>query len=256
MSLRVSIPAARQFNMHQTIVVCIGISLGALSTSSAWAGASALAVGTGDAFAWATAGTQTEANALALERCNAGWPKANCMLQHAKALAEATGQNRRGVSPSKDSLSDARKRALKFCDHPSCKITFETTRPGFYSWAQATEDSNGNAELFLNYATDNLPGAIKEAILGCEAQNGRKCTTVSSGVIPGVQIATKATEPMRSVEQSSKNCRPNTSQIRCTSQCTNGNCVITYENGCKMNVQVQAKFDPFSNQWKYPSPSC
>lgn len=51
-------------------------------------------------------------------------------------------------------------------------------------------------------------------------------------------------------------CRPNTPSIRCQSNCVNGNCVVTYENGCKLRVQVAPKFNPFNNQWEYPSPSC
>lgn len=52
------------------------------------------------------------------------------------------------------------------------------------------------------------------------------------------------------------NCRPNTPTVRCQSSCTNGNCIVTYENGCKMRVQVSPRFDSFQNQWVYPSPSC
>lgn len=51
-------------------------------------------------------------------------------------------------------------------------------------------------------------------------------------------------------------CRPNTTNIRCRSNCVNGNCVVTYENGCKMTVQVQPKLNPFTNQFEFPSPSC
>lgn len=52
------------------------------------------------------------------------------------------------------------------------------------------------------------------------------------------------------------NCRPRTREISCRSNCINGNCVVEYENGCKMNVQVAPRFDPFTNQWTYPAPSC
>lgn len=52
------------------------------------------------------------------------------------------------------------------------------------------------------------------------------------------------------------NCRPNTPTVRCQSNCANGDCIVTYENGCKMRVQIPAKFNPFNNQWEYPSPSC
>lgn len=55
---------------------------------------------------------------------------------------------------------------------------------------------------------------------------------------------------------SGDNCRPRTLEIRCQSNCFNGDCVVEYENGCKIRVQVPPRFDPFTNQWTYPSPSC
>jgi hypothetical protein len=51
-------------------------------------------------------------------------------------------------------------------------------------------------------------------------------------------------------------CRPKTKQLSCQSSCTNGDCVVTYENGCKMRVEVSPRFDSFQNRWVYPSPSC
>lgn len=53
-----------------------------------------------------------------------------------------------------------------------------------------------------------------------------------------------------------RSCRPTGSSIRCESNCVNGDCVISYENGCKLRVRVNAKFNSFNNQWEYPSPSC
>ena len=60
----------------------------------------------------------------------------------------------------------------------------------------------------------------------------------------------------KSAEPKDGDCRPRTSQLRCQSQCYNGDCEVTYENGCKMRVQVNPKFDALTNRWKYPSPSC
>lgn len=51
-------------------------------------------------------------------------------------------------------------------------------------------------------------------------------------------------------------CRPRTTHLRCQSSCTNGDCIVSYENGCKMRVQVSPRYDGFQNQWVYPSPSC
>ena len=51
-------------------------------------------------------------------------------------------------------------------------------------------------------------------------------------------------------------CRPRTSNLVCYSTCSNGDCLVSYENGCKMRVQVNPKFDPLTNNWTYPAPSC
>lgn len=51
-------------------------------------------------------------------------------------------------------------------------------------------------------------------------------------------------------------CRPRTSTLRCQSSCTNGDCIVTYENGCKIRVQVNPTYDSLQNQWVYPPPSC
>lgn len=53
-----------------------------------------------------------------------------------------------------------------------------------------------------------------------------------------------------------KNCIPNTSQRSCQSQCTNGDCLVTYQNGCKVRVQVTPQFNPMNNSWEYLSPGC
>lgn len=53
-----------------------------------------------------------------------------------------------------------------------------------------------------------------------------------------------------------KDCRPKTNYLQCKSSCTNGSCVVTYENGCQVSVQVPAKFNPLNNLWEYPAPSC
>lgn len=51
-------------------------------------------------------------------------------------------------------------------------------------------------------------------------------------------------------------CRPTTTSVSCSSQCVNGDCVLTYPNGCRMRVQVQPRFNGFTNQWEHPAPSC
>lgn len=62
--------------------------------------------------------------------------------------------------------------------------------------------------------------------------------------------------PKTATAPTSADCRPRTQALRCTSSCTNGNCVVSYENGCKMRVQISPRFDGLQNQWVYPAPSC
>jgi len=53
-----------------------------------------------------------------------------------------------------------------------------------------------------------------------------------------------------------ESCIPNTKVRQCRSSCTNGDCLVIYQNGCKVRVQVAPRFDPFTNQWTYPAPPC
>lgn len=53
-----------------------------------------------------------------------------------------------------------------------------------------------------------------------------------------------------------ESCRPHSTRVVCQSRCANGDCILTYENGCKIHVTVQPNFNSFTNQWEYPAPSC
>jgi len=97
------------------------------------------------------------------------------------------------------------------------------------------------------------PGMFIKALDAAEKSLGK--TTAA----PTAQPAPKAQAPVASKPvpvANNGNCRPRTNQLSCSSQCYNGDCVVTYENGCKVRVQVSPKFDPFTSQWTYPSPSC
>ena len=243
------------------IRVALGIALAAHVGGRAWANTFAFAVGDGDgegriAMGWGDAASQSSANAIALKKCNETSPPANCKLWHAKGIARASGKGRLGISVSSVSLDVARRTAIKDCDSPTCKITFETNDPGFFSIAMPADSGDGISDYYIFWASYDPIRAANEALALCEKAGNSKCSVFRTGLIPGEREAKNTSESLPPKEASQKNCRPNTSQIQFTSQCTNGNCVITYENGCKMNVQVQARFDPFTNQWKYPAPSC
>ncbi|WP_298925212.1 DUF4189 domain-containing protein [uncultured Ramlibacter sp.] len=218
--------------------------------------ASAVAYGT-DAAAWATHSTQKEANKMALDVCNAKTVKKDCKLQVTKALARAVSDAHTGWGRSGISLAEAEKLALKHCGDKDCKVNFRLTKPGFFSVARTAEPNNGVGRFYAAHQYDNMNESENDAIAGCE-KAGQKCALFWTGVIPGQQDVAPApkAQPVAKAEPQPKNCRPQTASIRCSSQCVNGSCVVAYENGCKLRVVVQAEYDPFTNQWKYPSPAC
>ncbi len=81
-------------------------------------------------------------------------------------------------------------------------------------------------------------------------------TKSATGAVPEPKKVAVKDTTVGSKAKTGGNCRPTTQSVRCRSQCTNGDCVITYENGCQTRVQVNPKFNPFNNQWEYPAPSC
>lgn len=203
-------------------------------------------------YSWITASTQSKADRAVLEHCNQERRKKDCKLAHIKALAQALGVERWGFASSNVSLADAKTRALKSCAAPSCKIKFVDTDPGFYVFVTGRaeqEEHDGYSKIWSGRA--DLEALEQRAVAECEAA-GFRCTIFDFGVIPGRHI--RGSVP--ALQTSERSCRPTTPTIRCTSNCVNGDCVVKYENGCKMRIQVQSRYDSFSRRWTYPAPSC
>jgi Domain of unknown function (DUF4189) len=100
------------------------------------------------------------------------------------------------------------------------------------------------------YRDEDLDSAKEAALDRCATKTSKNdtCTIAWTGVNGKVVENTK--------NISAADCRPRTREIRCKSNCVNGDCIVDYENNCKVRVQVPAKFDSHLNQWTYPSPSC
>ncbi len=207
-------------------------------------------------WGWARKETQQRADKAALEGCKKVAPNGNCKVAVVKALVRAEGANRMGYG-SGSTLKDARAFAIESCGDADCKSIREITQPGFFAIARAKDETS--ASIHLVYGASNSDDVKKEAIEICEQKFKEKCHLAQIGAIAG-KIAEASPRPvLRPAPAASANpqsCRPNAASIRCTSQCTNGNCVVSYENGCKVRVQVSPRYDPFTNQWVYPSPSC
>jgi hypothetical protein len=100
-----------------------------------------------------------------------------------------------------------------------------------------------------NKAPDPAPSSF--ARVEREAAQGHKLFIAAVDRSYGQARQTPTASPGRGAS-----CRPQGPNVQCTSQCVNGNCVIQYENGCKVRVQVSPVFNGFNNQWEYPAPSC
>lgn len=153
-----------------------------------------------------------------------------------------------GTSVRKSSKKQAESQAMKNCNkhkakEAKCKVVGSLDQIGYAAVAQSP------SRVELNIA-DSLEDAKRNALDNC-AKHTRpedvceiKWTDIN-GVLRNQPQSANTTD-----------CRPRTGEVRCRSNCTNGNCVVEYENGCKIRVQVSPRFDTFSNQWTYPSPSC
>lgn len=124
-----------------------------------------------------------------------------------------------------------------------CKVVTRAKGPGY---GAVVCGDNG-----CNWATGYESGqaAVDEAYSGCNA-NYKNCP--SENIKFWEDFAGFTRKPAAKV--AGGDCRPRTNYLRCQSSCTNGDCIVSYENGCKMRVQVSPQFN--GAQWVYPSPSC
>lgn len=241
-------------NMKSIRQLAAGLLFASLS-ASALAQYTAIAFAENNAYGWANKDSQQAANKAALAACAKYAQGATCKLDSTVAIARAQGAETFGYGRSSKSVADAKRVALESCGKPDCKIAWTETDPGFYALARTKEADDGSNRFHFQYREHSSDQVDKIALERCANQAGRECKIIWSGSIAGnVDAAVAASNKSKAVN--SQSCRPNTPTVRCSSQCVNGNCTVTYENGCKLNVQVQPVFDPLSNQWKYPAPTC
>lgn len=151
-----------------------------------------------------------------------------------------------GLSISQQSKRKAESQALKECASAKgvkCAVVGTSSQTGYV--ALATSKTSVRA-----YLDDSLGEAKRSALSACVNFTDKDdvCTVVWTG-FNGRELELSSV-PLE------KNCRPRTSHLTCQSKCVNGDCVVEYKNGCKMHIKVSPRFDPLSNQWIYPSPSC
>ena len=128
----------------------------------------------------------------------------------------------------------------------SCKVTLRGKGPGYGALSCGTEGCAYNT----GHASEQE--AVDTAYTDCTEAGYTNCNDSNISTWKDFEGFAKVKTAAAPVGD----CRPRTAQIRCSSSCNNGACVIKYENGCTRQVQVQPQFNPFNNQWTYPSPSC
>lgn len=245
-------------NIIKTIRLGLAAVLACASASTAWAGTQASAVATSEqgAYAWATRSTQAEADKAALAECQRLAQGKRCSIGAGKAFVVAKSETRYGYASSGSGVADARKEALKFCQDKDCKVANTVTDPGFYALAVTLAEEGQAYVTHLAYGYDNADKAAEEAKANCEKNAARACELVHWNAVRGVVKTQDPPPAPKPAPVAQGDCRPKTATLRCRSQCTNGNCLVTYENNCQIRVQVQPRLDPFTNQWTYPAPSC
>lgn len=173
---------------------------------------------------------------------------------HAIATAEAGDGMQYYWNTNQPSIKVAQQKVMKTCADNArknkhsgkCKFLGAANGPKYLAFFH-TKDGSG----FGVSSNSDRQLAIDEAYAQCS--ESRECPDTAANVF--FDEGEQQSRPAKAAA-AGDSCRPRTRQIRCRSNCVNGNCVVEYENGCKIRVQVSPRFDPFTNQWTYPSPSC
>jgi hypothetical protein len=216
----------------------------------------AVAIDESGDWAWARKSKEVDAQLEALHACEkGGMHKCQLIYHTAFVMAVSKSEQRMGMSMSGSPLYEIHDIAIRECGLSDCVVTESITEPGFLAVAMSNKEPKVAG---YDYGFDNPDDAIASEMKVCRKNaDSDGCYILNVGAIRGDLDAVKTIENTSVFNSNqSQSCRPNTNPIRCTSNCVNGNCKVTYENGCVIEVTVQPKYDPLNNMWTYPSPQC
>lgn len=128
-----------------------------------------------------------------------------------------------------------------------CKIEARAREPGFGAVVCGTDGCSWGTGF------DDAQEVVDAVYARC-AKDYTNCQAIAITAFEDYAGFAKKTASERAPVAA--DCRPRTNTLQCSSSCNNGSCVVKYENGCQMRVQVQPRFNGFNNQWEYPAPSC
>lgn len=227
-----------------TSVFFAGILLAAFPAASAQYAAIAYS-SDGSQWGWARKQTQKLADQAALVGCNQSSPKKDCEITATKALDLAQGSKHFGCQS-----------ALRFCGAGDCQVVGEFTVPRFLAVAR-TKNEESAPYFYVADAHDNSDAADQAAISGCARRAKEDC-----------RLARVGQSQAKSGRKNQKLCQhlrpagtrravaPPPSASDAVRSAPTAIASVSYENGCRIRVQVSPRFDPFRNQWIYPAPSC
>ncbi len=127
-----------------------------------------------------------------------------------------------------------------------CKIVSRAPNPGYGAIVCGVEGCSWGMAF----------GSAQEAIDAIYADCAKSYTNCRDKNISFWEDRAGFVNPAAVSAPALADCRPQTNTLQCSSSCNNGSCVVKYENGCQMRVQIQPRFNGFNNQWEYPAPSC
>lgn len=211
------------------------LGLAAWDSGKKWAALASNPAGTGGIFIKYNADTPDIAEAAAIRGCekklsSKGGCKVVSVTSKRTWYAFAYSNNYFGAGWSSESEKNAKQNAMDSCSEGAKGSTCRVT------------------QVFKNDGPEPEPSSLGKLQARIEREAAQRNAAKQK---PSPKKL--ATAPS---SNSDSNCRPRGNTLRCSSQCYNGNCTVTYENGCKIRVQVQPKFNPFNNQWDYPAPGC
>lgn len=245
--------------MHNWVsksIITVAMVMACISANAMYTATAYFDNGKGNLGGWASAETLVEARRLAVQQCNNSSKKQDCSIgEEIKGVVFAKGETRIGYALKMKSIPNAEKAAMASCEEKSCKIIWSVAEPGFFALMSAVKGDE-YADYIVQSGGTNLDNVITAGKSSCEQQHpGATCKVVFYGSIGG-KVKTASNSNAAAIPRSpqSQSCRPTTDVVRCSAKCINGNCTITYENGCKMKVNVQPSFN--GSTWVYPPPAC
>ncbi|WP_174990479.1 DUF4189 domain-containing protein [Pandoraea captiosa] len=131
-----------------------------------------------------------------------------------------------------------------------CEVLMAGNGPAYWAVVRA---SNGEIGMALG---DTEEAAVQDALIAC--QRGGQCSLegvqvwFDSGQRPGKRLP-----PPKVAQSSPVQCRIPTGQVvRTRTQCVNGECIRTYENGCTVRFQAAKCLDKETHSYVWRPNGC